>query len=104
MLLRLWVTSFLGLLALGQAARANTNDPLMQVMVDWGHVVATTDTIPTVMVVPSPILRRPSTTREDTFAALKQLHTPYTRYLAWFAHPRLAVAELDPPTHEKTFW
>lgn len=56
------------------------------------------------MVVPSPILKEPSSARDAAFSALKALNVENVRYLAWFAYPHLAVPALNPPSARETFW
>ena len=47
----------------------------------------------------NPLLARQfSPIHKQIFASLKQLNAEYTRYAAWFPYPKLAVAELDPPS------
>ena len=35
---------------------------------------------------------------------MKELGADYVRYVPWLPYPRLAVAELEPPTSGKTSW
>jgi len=56
-------------------------------------------TIPTLQVVANPLLlRQVSPIHEQVFSNLKQLNAEYARYAAWFPYPKMAVAELDPPS------
>lgn len=74
------------------------------VTVAWHSPVAVVKTTPTLQVVVNPMLRRGSPIHDGSFEALKQLHANYVRYVPWLPYPKLAVAELKPPTRDKTFW
>ena len=75
-----------------------------QVTVDWGKVMCVSKTTPTLQVVVNPMLRTNSPIHDGSFLALKELGANYVRYVPWFPYTRLAVAELYPPTKEKTYW
>jgi hypothetical protein len=49
-------------------------------------------------------LRRGSDNHDSIFAALHALGCDYVRYVPWLPYPRLGVAELQPPTSQKTSW
>lgn len=82
------------------------------VSVDWNKpvtsslkpAVTVTKISPSLVVVATPRLRPGYPLRADTFAALKDLNANFVRYLAYYVYPKLAVAELRPPTKDKTFW
>ena len=71
--------------------------------VDWANTEPLR-TIPTLQVVVNPLLRRGSPIHDASFAALKLLGADDVRYAVWHPYPKLAVAELDPPTPQKTSW
>ncbi|KAA6462179.1 glycosyl hydrolase family 39 [Acidobacteria bacterium AB60] len=50
------------------------------------------------------MLNRGSPIHDGSFAALKSLGADYVRYVPWLPYPRIAVAELERPTAEKTSW
>ncbi|TKK71070.1 glycosyl hydrolase family 39 [Ilyomonas limi] len=50
------------------------------------------------------MVRPNSPIHKQTFTALKALGTDYVRYVPWFPYPKMAVAELKPPTKDATFW
>jgi hypothetical protein len=52
----------------------------------------------------NPMLRGGSPIHDGSFAALKQLGADYVRYVPWEPYPKLAVAELEPPTKSTTSW
>jgi hypothetical protein len=73
-------------------------DPIL-IEVSWHALDYNLHTIPTLQVVSNPLLARQfSPIHTQIFASLKQLNAEYTRYAAWFPYPKLAVAELDPPS------
>jgi Glycosyl hydrolases family 39 len=86
--------SFAGLLA-AQAPK---------VTIDWNKVTAVSKTTPTLQVVVNPPLRPGDPLSAAAYKALKDLGADYVRYVPWLPYPRLAVAELEPPTPAKTSW
>ena len=72
--------------------------------INWGKTIIVSKSTPTLQVVVDPLLRRGSPIHDSTFAALKQLRADYVRYVPWRPFPRLAVAELEPPTTSSTSW
>ncbi len=82
----------------------HVNGQSAKVSVNWGLITKVSRTTPTLQVVGNPMLRSLSTIYKGSFEALKALGADYVRYVPWFPYPRLAVAELYPPTGEKTFW
>src|ERR1700730_87245 len=74
------------------------------VIIDWSKTIMVSKTTPTLQVVENPKLRQPSPFHDSTFEALKKLGADYVRYVPWFPYPKLVVAELQPPSMDKTFW
>lgn len=74
------------------------------ISVDWNKIIAVSKTTPTLQVVENPMVRPGSTIHKNTFKALKDLGADYVRYVPWFPYPRMAVAELKPPTKSATYW
>ncbi|CAF5046789.1 unnamed protein product, partial [Rotaria sp. Silwood1] len=73
-------------------------DPIL-IQVLWTTHDYDLHTIPTLQVVANPLLARQfSPIYKQIFASLKQLNAEYARYAVWFPYPKLAVAELDPPS------
>ncbi|CAF1184471.1 unnamed protein product, partial [Didymodactylos carnosus] len=68
------------------------------VTIDWNDITHTSNTSLTLLVVENPLLRRESPIHDTVFQSLNQLQTDYTRFLTWYPYPRLAVAELEPPS------
>jgi hypothetical protein len=85
------------------ALRAQTAAP-DTLNVKWDQTQMISKTALTLQVVVNPPLRRGSSTHDSIFAALQALGCDYVRYVPWLPYPRLGVAELQPPTHEKTSW
>ena len=74
------------------------------VTVDWKKTITVSKTTPTLQLVENPMVRPGSSIHVATFKALKELGADYVRYVPWFPYPKMAVAELEPPTKDKTFW
>ncbi|CAF3871120.1 unnamed protein product [Rotaria sp. Silwood2] len=73
-------------------------DPIL-IQISWTIHDYNLHTIPTLQVVTNPLLSRQfSPVHKQIFASLKQLNAEYARYAAWFPYPKLAIAELDPPS------
>ena len=89
--------SFLSGPALSQQAQPKVD-------IDWGKTIVVSKSTPTLQVVTNPMLNRGAPIHDGSFAALKALGADYVRYVPWLPYPKIAVAELDPPTPEKTSW
>ncbi len=74
------------------------------VTIDWNKTTTTSKTTPTLQLVENPMVRSSSPIHTATFKALENLGANYVRYVPWFPYPKMAVAELKPPTKEETFW
>jgi hypothetical protein len=103
------ITTFLALLAIAPLvhaqAPASTPPPApIPVQIDWSRTTLTSRTTPTLQVVANPLLRRGNVVHDGAFAALHDLGADYVRCCPWIPYPRLAVAELEPPTPQKTSW
>jgi len=86
------------------AEPAATAPAVPQVAVDWKSTLRISRSIPTLQVVVNPPLRHGSAIHDPVYAALLDLAAENVRYVPWFPYPRLAVAELEPPTATKTSW
>jgi hypothetical protein len=75
-----------------------------KVTVDWDKILTVSKTTPTLQVVVNPMLRRNSPIHRGAFEALKDLGANYVRFVPWFPYPHMAVAELECPSGNKTFW
>ena len=72
--------------------------------IDWETVTAVSKTTPTLQVVVNPPLRPGQPLAAAAYRAVKDLGADDVRYVPWLPYPKLAVAELKPPTPQKTFW
>jgi hypothetical protein len=75
-----------------------------RVTINWGNTVLVSKSTATLQVVTNPMLNPGAPIHDGSFAALKDLGADYVRYVPWLPYPKIAVAELDPPTKEKTSW
>lgn len=72
--------------------------------VHWDKVERISKTTATLQVVVNPPLRRDSGIHDRVFSELQKLGADYVRYVPWLPYPRLAVAELEPPSADQTSW
>jgi len=89
-------------LTLNLSVRGQNNNNM--VVVDWNNVTTISRTTPTLQLVGNPMVRPGSPIHQDVFKALKDLEADYVRYVPWFPYPKMAVAELKPPTKDQTYW
>jgi hypothetical protein len=75
-----------------------------QLTIHWDKPVAVSQSIPTLQVVVNPPLRPGEALSAASYQAVKELGADYVRYVPWLPYPKLAVAELEPPTKQKTSW
>ena len=86
------------------ALPAAAQEKLQKIDIDWNKVVLVSKSTPTLQVVTNPMLNPGSPIHDGSFSALKALGADYVRYVPWLPYPKIAVAELDPPTKDKTSW
>ena len=84
--------------------KLSAQNKVSAVTVNWEKTISISKTTPTLQLVENPMVRPGSSIHEATFKALKELGANYVRYVPWFPYPKMAVAELDPPTKDKTSW
>ena len=72
--------------------------------IHWDQVTVVSKTTPTLQVVVNPQLRPGQALAAAAYMALKDLGADGVRYVPWLPYPKLAVAELKPPTPQKTSW
>jgi hypothetical protein len=92
------------LLAAASGLTARAQEKQQAVNIDWDKTVMVSKSTPTLQVVTNPMLNPGAPIHDGSFAALKALGADYVRYVPWLPYPKIAVAELDPPTKEKTSW
>jgi hypothetical protein len=102
----LFLGNFLLMLALPLRADEPTPTALevAPVTINWTQTILVSRSTPTLQVVVNPPLRRGSAIHDPVFAALRDLGADNVRYVPWLPYPRLAVAELEPPTTNTTSW
>lgn len=96
------VTTMLWGTALMAQQPASATPPALKV--DWGHTLRVSQSTPTLQVVVNPMLSPGSPLHDGAFHALKELGADYVRYVPWLPYPKMAVAELKPPTAARTYW
>lgn len=75
-----------------------------KVTIHWDKPLVVSKTIATLQVVVNPPLRPGEPLGAASYKAVNELGADYVRYVPWLPYPRLAVAELEPPTPQKTSW
>jgi len=75
-----------------------------QLSIDWNKTTVVSKSTATLQVVVNPPLRPGESLGAASYKAVKELGADYVRYVPWLPYPRLAVAELEPPTAQKTSW
>jgi hypothetical protein len=89
----------LGLAGCGGAAPRETG-----LVIEWNKITVTMNTRATLQVVVNPQLQPGQPLGDAAFAAVRALKPDDVRYQAWLPYPKLAVAELQPPTAQATSW
>ena len=83
---------------------AQENNQPAKISAHWDKVIGVSKTTATLQVVVNPPLRRGTAIHDNVFRTLHDLQADYVRYVPWLPYPKLAVAELEPPTADKTSW
>jgi hypothetical protein len=76
----------------------------IKVSVDWNKTVMLSKAEPTFMVEAHPLLRTGSPIHDTAFSTIRDLGARFVRYHGQEFWPRLVVAELEPPSQDKTSW
>ncbi|CAF1269332.1 unnamed protein product [Rotaria sp. Silwood1] len=103
-----WLLQFICLIALGSTGidgaphyhkgRKKNDDPIL-IEVNWSQYGFLLHTIPSLQIVTNPLVTAEfSPIHKQVFDNLAQLNAEYVRYAAWYPYPKMAVAELDPPS------
>lgn len=99
------LSGLIGLVSVGVAMSVSLHgQQALQLTIDWDKTTVVSKSTPTLQVVVNPPLRHGEPLSIASYKALKELGADYVRYVPWFPYPKLAVAELEPPTIEKTSW
>jgi hypothetical protein len=72
--------------------------------IHWDKTTVVSRSTPTLQVVVNPPLHRGEPLSAASYKAVKELGADFVRYVPWLPYPKLAVAELEPPTPQKTSW
>ena len=97
-----WYAVCLGCTLLALPALAQETPP--KIDINWNKTVIVSRSTPTLQVVTNPMLNPGAPIHDGSFAALKALGADYVRFVPWLPYPKIAVAELQPPSKEKTSW
>jgi hypothetical protein len=98
--IRLLAPAVIGLVCIA-AAHAQQGSSLS---IHWDKITSVSRSTPTLQVVVNPPLRPGNLLSTASYQAVKELGADYVRYVPWLPYPKLAVAELEPPTAQKTSW
>jgi hypothetical protein len=85
-------------------ATAQESQKPLELKIDWDKTVVVSKSTPTLQVVVNPPLRHGEPLSVASYEAIRELGADYVRYVPWLPYPKLAVAELEPPTAQKTSW
>jgi hypothetical protein len=96
--------ALLALLAMIEPLQGKTEGKPAQISIAWNQVLLESKTSLSLQVVANPLLRPGSAIHDAAFKALADMGADYVRYVPWLPYPRLAVAELEPPTGAQTSW
>jgi len=100
--------SFIGLAAAAFICMGTTvslqGQQTASLSIHWDKTVVVSKSTPTLQVVVNPPLRPGEPLSLASYKAVKELGADYVRYVPWLPYPKLAVAELEPPTPQKTSW
>jgi hypothetical protein len=72
--------------------------------INWSKVISVSQANATLQAVVTPLMGRDSPLHDHVWGALRDLNAKYVRYVPWLPYPKLAVAELEPPSNEKPAW
>jgi hypothetical protein len=78
--------------------------PDLSATIKWDKTTVVSKSTPTLQVVVNPGIEHGKPLSIGSYAALKDLGANYVRYVPWLPYPKLGVAELEPPTPQKTSW
>jgi hypothetical protein len=90
--------------SVGIACTTTLRSQTPQLTIHWDQVTVVSKSTPTLQVVVNPPLRPGEPLGAAAYKAVKELGADYVRYVPWLPYPKLAVAELEPRTPEKTSW
>ena len=97
------LTCFLMLFLAGTVACRNAQQS-PTLTIHWDKTTVVSNSTPTLQVVVNPPLKPGEPLGIAAYKAVKDLGADFVRYVPWLPYPKLAVAELEPPTAQKTSW
>ena len=103
-LLLVYLIAICGIASHEQATSGKTKPPTQTISFDWDNVVCISKSNATLQAVVTPLMSPDSPLHGQVWSALKDLDAPFVRYVPWLPYPKLAVAELEPPTKDSTSW
>jgi len=86
------------------AMAAGAASAQQEIVIQWENVQRINRSRASLQAVVTPLMSRNSPMHDKVWRALKDLKAEYVRYVPWLPYPRLAVAELEPPGKDATFW
>lgn len=98
-----WLVGIAFSAVMGAGAHAAASDvPQFQPL--WNKPTTVVKTALAMEVCVEPPMRREKRTHDPLFHTLADLNGRYSRLAFWFPYPKMAVAELEPPTQDKVSW
>jgi hypothetical protein len=97
-------TSALLLLALTLSGCGASSSTEKNLTIHWNTTTVIYQTTPTLQLVANPHLLPGDPLGVAALNAVRTLAPDYMRYQAWLPYPKLAIAELQPPTAQSTSW
>ncbi|HMD86480.1 MAG TPA: glycosyl hydrolase family 39 [Terriglobia bacterium] len=88
----------------GSVGCSNNAEPGSGLIIHWDRTTVVSNTTATLQVVVNPPLRPGQPLGIASYQAVNELGADYVRYVPWLPYPKLAVAELQPPTSQGTSW
>jgi hypothetical protein len=102
--LRIFTASLLAVVTCLVTSAASSAQQTASLTIHWDKITVVSRSTPTLQVVVNPPLRPGEPLGAAAYQAVKDLGADYVRYVPWLPYPKLAVAELEPPTPQKTSW
>lgn len=100
---RAWCLVFAGAVLMGIVGAAEAGD-VPEYQPNWTKTATIAKTTLAMEVCVEPPMRREKETHDPLYHTLSDLQGDYSRLAFWFPYPKLAVAELEPPTIDKVSW
>jgi hypothetical protein len=98
------ITGYLRLLLLCTNLAFAGQEDSVNISIDWNNIAGVSKTHISILACVEPPMRRGNPIHDKLFTALHDLKANYPRFQLWAPYPRLAVAELYPPSDGVTSW